>query len=503
MNFRQIFGNGQDFPGGKSNSLFLLFIEQPAQGAQPSNAPMEETALKCPYCGNQCPDEALYCDVCKQPLPTGEGASPSEGHKKEKTKRTPLQRALIVLCWVICFAAVGIGVYKLVFWIDSYKITRLYTRGAYAPTRNEVRMSDGRLAHALIFYGEDGDLIYLPELDKSLSICGGVARLEIADADWFGEDVSEYDYADISFTPVLIQQNGRETQLPLVEYTIEVPQSPLEIISPATNDVSVVTSSYPLQIQVVPGSSLFVNGEDLTDRVDRSGAFSGNVSVRPIGDNTYTVIVRTPRHKETRYDVTIYRQKFDIEIELDSEVSTQCSENTMPIKGRCEPGAAITVDTPYLEESLQLDVTTGEFSFIAEFEHLGDNVVRFRATMDGRQDAVISFTVNYKPTLAQYSANAWKMDYEQLRKYFENWIERVFLCKGTIVDVFTEEGVEYMVMDVGTSGDQQLVILENYTGISPSIGPRYAAYADVTGRHFYQSNYYPMLAARYMDLDDK
>ena len=131
---------------------------------------MEEAKLKCPYCGNNCPDEALYCDVCKQPLPTGEGAFQTEKQTKEKTKRTPLQRALIVLCWVICFVAVGVGVYKLVFWIDSYKITRLYTRGAYTPTLNEVRMSDGRLAHALIFYGEDGDLIYLPELDKSLSV---------------------------------------------------------------------------------------------------------------------------------------------------------------------------------------------------------------------------------------------------------------------------------------------------------------------------------------------
>ena len=78
-------------------------------------------------------------------------------------------------------------------------------------------------------------------------------------------------------------------------------------------------SSYPLQLQVVPGSSLFVNGEDLTSRLDRSGAFSGDVSVRPIGDNTYTVIVRTPQHKETRRDITIYREQFDIEIELDSE----------------------------------------------------------------------------------------------------------------------------------------------------------------------------------------
>ena len=164
---------------------------------------MEEDALKCPYCGNNCPDEALYCDVCKQPLPTGESGAPSGEKRRGKAKRTRMQRALIVLCWVICFVAVGIGVYKLFFWIDSYKITRLYTRGAYTPTLNEVTMSDGRIAHALIFYGEDGDMIYLPELDKCLSICGGVARLEIADADWFGEDVSEYDYADISFLSLI------------------------------------------------------------------------------------------------------------------------------------------------------------------------------------------------------------------------------------------------------------------------------------------------------------
>lgn len=458
--------------------------------------------MKCPYCGNACPDEALYCDVCKQPLPTREpGAPEQEKKKKERVKRSRTQKLLIALCWLICLAAVGVGVYKLVFWIDSYKITRLYTRGAYTPTLNEIKMSDGRNGHALIFYGKDGDLIYLPELDRSLSICGGVARLEIADSDWFGDEVSEYDYADISFAPVLVQANGAEVQLPIVQYTIDVPESPLEVISPAKEDLSVVTSSYPLQLQVVPGSSLFVNGEDLTSRLDRSGAFSGDVSVRPIGDNTYTVIVRTPQHKETRRDITIYREQFDIEIELDSEVSTQSTETTMPVKGRCEPGAVISVDTPYIEESMQMDMNTGEFSFIAEFDQYGSNIVRFRASMEGKSDAVISFEVNYKPTLAQYSAGAWAMDYPQLRKYFENWLGRVFLCKGPIIDKFTEGDVEYMVMDVGTDGTQQLVILQNYTSLSPSLGPKYAAYADVVGRQYYGTDYYPLLAARYMDLE--
>ena len=251
----------------------------------------------------------------------------------------------------------------------------------------------------------------------------------------------------------------------------------------------------------MPGSSLFINGEDLTDRVDRSGELSANVSVRPIGENTYTVIVRTPHHKETRRDITIFRQQYDIEIELDKEVSTTSTEATMAVSGTCEPGAMISVDTAYMEESLEIDMTTGRFAFIAKLTHLGDNIVRFRATMDGREDAVISFSVNYKPTLAQYSAKAWKMDYEQLRKYYENWTERIFLCKGPIVDKFTEEDIEYLVMNVSTTSEVQYVILQNYTNTSPGTGARYAAYADVVGRRFYKDQYYPMLAARYMDLD--
>ena len=457
--------------------------------------------MKCPYCGNNCADEALYCDVCKQPLPTD--ADGLEQKKKERRRLTPMQKVLVAVCWIACLAIIGVGIYKIVFWVDSYKITRLYTRGAYTPTLTNVSIEDGRQGHALVFYGEDGDLIYLPELDKSLSICGGTARLEIADSEWFTEDVSEYDYADVVFTPVLVKPSGKQLQLPPVTYTIDVPASPLKVVSPAKQDLSVVTSTYPLELQVVPGSELFVNGEDLTSRLDRSGVFSGDVSVQPIGDNTYTVIVRTPQHKETRQDVVIFRQQFDIEITLDDEVSTSSSEKTMQITGTVEPGADVAVDTAHIEESLQIDMETGRFAFIAKLDKLGENIIRFRAVKEGRQDAIISLSVNYKPTLAQYSAKAWKMDYDQLRRYFENWLERIFLCEGQVVDKFIDGETEYVVMDVGTEGKQQLVVLQNYTSLSPALGPKYSAYADVTGRYFYHSEYYPMLAARYMDLTAK
>lgn len=462
--------------------------------------PKEVSALKCPYCGNSCADGARECDVCRQPLPSS--AAEAE-ESAARPRRSAFHKILLVLCWIACFIVLGIGIYKLVFWIDEYKIERLYTRGAYTPTLGEMQLSDGRNAHTVVFYGKDGDIIYLPELNRSLTICGGIARLEIADSEWFGSNVSEYDYADVHFAPILIEEDGTETQLPVVDYTVNVPESPLTVISPAKDGMSVVTSTYPLELQVVPGSSVYVNGEDLSDRVDRSGVLDDTrLSVQPIGDNSYTIIVRTPSHKETRRDITIYRAAFDINIELDENVSTTSSDAQMTVSGTTEPGAMISVDTDYIAESLQVDMTTGRFSFIARFGQFGNNVVRFRATMEGRADAVISFAVNYKPTLGDYAAGAWKMDYDQLRLYFEQWHGKVFRCVGTIVDSFTgEDGYQYLVMNVGSDSEKKLIVLQNYSTISSfNMGTTYDIYADVTGRYMYNAEYYPMLAARYIDV---
>ena len=76
-------------------------------------------------------------------------------------------------------------------------------------------MEDLRSGHAIVFYGKDGDQIYLPEMKRSLTVSGGVARMEIADSDWFDLNVSDLDYADITMSPQLISETGKKTQLPL------------------------------------------------------------------------------------------------------------------------------------------------------------------------------------------------------------------------------------------------------------------------------------------------
>ena len=455
--------------------------------------------MKCPYCGSVCANDALYCPSCKQPLPTAQGFE-DEPQSVPKERRKPWQKALIALGAVAFVVALGLGAYKLASWIHNYQLIRLYTRGAYTPTVSSVQLDDLRTGHAMTFYGKDGDQIYLPEMGRSLTISGGVARMEVADSDWFDANVTDVEYADITLSPMLISETGTKTELPSFNFQVEVPESPLSVTTPAQERTTVVTAVYPLVLNVVPGSTVYVNGEDVTASVDRSGLLSTYLGIKPIGDNVITLIVRTPKHRECRRELVIFRQHYDIELELDTTVSDVSTARTMAITGTTEPGAMISVDTDYIPESLTVDATTGRFSFVSRFATYGENIVRFRAMKEGKEDAVISFAVNYRPSLAEMSERAWAMDYDQLRVLIENWRYRSFACKGKIIDSFTEGDSHYLVMDVGTD-TRQLIVLDNQSNVTnPIMGRQYLSYAYVDGQQMYQSQYYPKLIALYLDV---
>ena len=457
--------------------------------------------MKCPYCGSEFMGDAQYCPNCRQPLSRAgvHSGNPSEPVRDPRIRR---KRWTVALIFILCFAMLCFGTYKVFFWVSNYRITRLYTRGEYTPTINQIQLDDGRIGHSIVFYGEDGDQVFLPELERSLSISGGTARISIADAEWFSGDVSEMESANVTLSPVLIDEKGMRTQLPTIDLAINVPESPLEVISPASDDLSIVTSRYELEFEVVPGSTVLVNGEDVTDIVDRNGLLSQNVNVYPVGDNIYTIIVQTPCHHETRREVKIHRQVFEIDVEVDASVSTISQTESTTIKGTIEPGANISVETAYIADSLIIDPNTGEFTFMAKLSTFGDNTVRFRVTKEGKSDAVVSLTVEYCPTAAVYASNAWAMNYNELKRLYEQWHGQVFQCKGIIMDIYQSEGIEHLVMDVGTT-EQQLVILENHSAVAkPRIGQQCTALADVTGRSMYQNQYYPTLAARYIYYDE-
>jgi len=403
----------------------------------------------------------------------------------------------------IALFVLGFGAYKLYYWAEDYRIARVYGRGERAPVVSEITLPDGRAAHAINFFADDGDQIYIPELNRSTVVSGRVARVEIADSEWFSGSMKDVESAIVRLSPVLIAEGGGQTPLPTLSMAVEPPTSPIQVLSPKADKMTVFTSVYPLQVVVVPGSTVLINGQDETDIVDRSGLLSVNVNIYPVGDNVITILVRTPNHLETRRDVVIYRAKLEIEIEIDTSVKVESETRNMEITGICERGAMIEVDSPHLKESVYVDMSTGRFSFLTAFDRIGENIVRFRATMEGRADAEIHFTVKYKPTFKNYEKAAWPIwdNYTQLRRLYDQWNGRVFLCRGTVIDVFNEDDVQYIVMDTGPEGTPQLVVLINESNMgSPMIGSRYNAYAHVMGRYMYKSKYEPLLTTLYMDL---
>ena len=120
--------------------------------------------MKCPYCGSEFEGELQYCPNCKQPLSRARGAfdyGDDLPRREEIEPRNRQQRWLFSIVSILCCIILAFGVYKVFFWASNYRLNRLYTRGEYTPTVNQVAMEDGRAGHTIVFYGEDGKEIEL------------------------------------------------------------------------------------------------------------------------------------------------------------------------------------------------------------------------------------------------------------------------------------------------------------------------------------------------------
>ena len=448
--------------------------------------------MKCPKCGAPIRATMNVCKNCGTPL--------NYQDRTEKDDVTPMGQLVLRVLLVIAAAIVTLClVLFIVMRVHYVRQNKRITEKFVDQTIEAVKFENGMVGHALTFFGEDGDSVYIEELGQSYMFVGGVARAEFPDYIWFKNlDPTAVDDAEITFSPIYISSSGKKTRIPVFSVNVAVPESPVTVTAPTEDRLTVITSQTGLSMNVVYGSTVIINGEDVSSQVDRSGNLNLTLNIQPIGDNNISIVVRTDSHREARRDIVFYREEMDIELEVASSVLYTSTKNFMTISGKTEPGAWIVVDTDYDRDSLVIDQQTGKFSFKAKFSRYGNNPVAFHATKDGRRDSSISFNVKYLPAKAEYTRNAWTMDYAQLSLYYEQWNGKVFLCMGKIVAVVEENGIRYSIMNVGNNTDVKLVALENQSNVGNlAQGNEYAVYADVSGRLFYGDKYIPALIARY------
>lgn len=447
-----------------------------------------------------------------------------ESHGARSKRRGPLAVFTRLLVMLLCCAAMGAG---------GVLIARHFvlSQGIQVREDNETRVevtettsADGHPAHTITIYGRENANVYLKEMQSSYVIADGKVSVTVPDYMWYDTESSTYatpvetDTMDVVITPFIrYSQEGDQYQLDPIEYTVDVPLSPIHLLNPPTAYAEVGVSIYEIRINVELGSTVVIDGTNVSTLIRaETGNVSKNVQVLPVGDNTISISVKSKYCRENKMEVTLHRAPQEIPLELDATVlvewnyepiteekynnatSEEKAQMNIPsIGGTTLPGATVTVDFPHW--NLQVDQTTGKFSFTPLFSTLGNNDVTIRASYDGKEDSVITHTVYYMPNADIYTRRAWDLDkqYTDLLNYIDMRKGTIYMGVGTIERIIST-APQMAVMNIGTDTFEKLVMIENSSKTTWTVGTKYRIYGDAYGLY----GTMPRLTVRYTYLDE-
>lgn len=372
-------------------------------------------------------------------------------------------------------------------------------------------------AHTIKLPAQEGASIYIKELRKSYTVTGGYATIEVADYIWYENSQSvTQEEVTATLTPYIKTSAGEQKPLEQVSYQVEIPLSPLTLVSPSTPYVEVSTALYNIQFEVAKNSSVYINGEDYSDLVNtQDGLISYNATVSPIGENNITIVTRSQYYRENTMTITIYRQPQQIRLDLAADIASRWSPNlvddtsqpadskgkypqkeeAMTVRGTTVSWATIKVLSPYANlDTTQLELN-GSFSFEAVFDKIGTNTIIIEASAPGYETSVVKHDVYYVPIAAIYTRKAWDMD-QNYSDYLSNADRRIantqiYVCGGTITQIISEKP-QLALMKLNSNYDRS-VLIENLSNDTWVVGQSYRVFADAYGLY----NGMPRLVGRY------
>lgn len=433
----------------------------------------------------------------------------SSGARKKKSALHLLGRfALILVC---CFAVGAGGVFAARRFILQ--------QGMQVREDNETRVEvtqgqtdDGHPSHRLTIYGRENATVFLNEMQSSYVIADGKVDVDIPDYMWYDTEQSTYarpvetDTMDVVITPYIrYSQEGDQYQLDPVEYTVDVPLSPIYLLNPPTAIADVSVSIFEIRINVTLGSTVVIDGTNVSTLIRETGNVSKNVEVMPVGRNTISISVKSPYCRENKMEVVLNREPQDIPLELAATVMAEWNyeygdeKNIPSINGTTLPGATVTVEFPH--NNLQVNPETGAFSFEPIFTKLGDNEITIRASMEGHADSVITHTVYYMPNWDIYTRRAWSLvdGYTDLINYIDLRKGTIYTGTGVIERIIsTAPQLAVMNLSDESAAIDRKVLIENSSKTTWEVGKTYRVYGDVYGLY----DTMPRLTVRYTFLEE-
>ena len=407
-------------------------------------------------------------------------------------RRKALLRILLVL---VLTAALGTGG----FFTWKYFSEREPAVQYNSAVSITATMLDEQAAHTILIPGEDGTQIYIRELHASYVVSGGFATVQVADHTWYDNyEGTLEETMDVTLTPFLKTAAGKQTPLDPIVYTIYIPLSPITLDSPDSLRTEVATTMSTIQITVRPGSRVTVNGVDCSDTVSsETGEMSYNATVQPIGDNVFTINVRSQYCRDNSISVTLYRAPQEIPLDLAVGTYGTTYQKVMKVSATTLPGAYVEVSSPYSDLDITNLDSTGKFTFNAVFDHIGNNTISITASYPGKKPSLVEHTVYYVPPASEYTVKAWPLSAEGYSELLSNIAYRasygqVYVVTG-VVQYSVSEKPQMVVINTSEDGKSQPVLVQNYSRTPWQVGTYYRLYADAYSTY----NSMPWLNARY------
>ena len=169
----------------------------------------------------------------------------------------------------------------------------------------------------------------------------------------------------------------------------------------------------------------------------------------------------------------------------------------MKVYAKTLPGAYVEVLTPYTDLYINDLDTTGDFYFYAVFDHIGDNTISIRASVDGKTPSQVDHVVYYLPPPDEYTTKAWPLSADGYAELLSNITVRaknqqIYEVKG-VVQYSISDKPQMVVINTSEDGKSQPVVVENYTKTKWEVGKYYRLFADAYSTY----NGMPYLNARY------
>ncbi|MBE5768398.1 MAG: hypothetical protein E7333_02230 [Clostridiales bacterium] len=406
-----------------------------------------------------------------------------------------LRRIIRILTLVLILGVVGVGAFVGVNYYQQHRAANsLQNRASITAS-----ILDDAAAHTILIPGTDGQQIYIKELHTSYMVTGGFATVEVADHTWYSDlAVVDQETMTVSLSPYVKTASGQQKPLEQISYDISIPLSPITLDSPDSLRSEVSVAMYPLKFTVRPGSKVIINGDNVSDTVNAdTGELTYNATVQPIGDNVFTVAVTSQHCRTNTLEVVLYREPQEIPLDLSADTFTSTSLDSIEIRATTIPGATIKVHSPHSDLKITSLDTTGEFSFMATFDHIGYNTITITASVPGKKTSKVDYTVYYVPNIDVYSRKAWPLyesEYAELLSNIKTRSERsqVYVAEGTVAYEVSSKP-QMVVIYTSKDGKSQPVLLENQSKTKWVVGEAYKIYADAYGTY----DNMPWLVARY------